>query len=272
MKARWLPEFVLKALVVAAGLATAGCESCSEAPGGPTEVDCRIGAGGGSCRLEGCLLLLPPGALADWTDFTMAIEPPADPALAAELVGGRECVVGPEGVTFAVPGDLRMSYADGEIPPNYGAGEIIAVEERASALYLVTPYLPEVAEVAMSVAAAGRFGMSFSPDGPDARVVLGAERIDVADDASFLRNVASNHIWAAFWDGERLFVGSGARLLVWRGMPVSAAERPDYVLGRPSLLDNPTMASASNFAGAVSGIWSDGTRLAVATGNRVRTQ
>jgi len=263
----------LPLLALALALFAPGCPSCSEDPLGPDEIQCRVGSGGGTCTLAECVLVVPPRSLPGGTDVTLALEPPENPLLAAELLGGRECVVGPPGLVFDGAADLRMAYDPAALPAPYVPEEIIGVEEPAGSgvLALKTPFLgdPASSEVAVSVGGAGRFGLSLSPDGPSASVLVGGERLAVSDEATFLRNVSSFPIWEAFWDGAHLFVGNGPRLLVYTGIPDSPAQEPDFILGRPNLEDTGSTPTASNFSGAVSGIWSDGTRLAVSTGNRV---
>ncbi|HEV8323797.1 MAG TPA: hypothetical protein VG389_19415, partial [Myxococcota bacterium] len=266
-----LPAAAAAAAACALALLGPGCNSCSHNPMGGTEVECQLGSRGGSCILDDCVLIVAPGALDGPTTIDLSVEPPLEPTLASELLGGVECVVAPAGLAFSAAADLRLRYDPADLPPAYSAPEIIGVAEQDGLLVLHGPFLLDepATTVALSVAGAGRYGLSLSPNGPDAALVLGGEPLVVTDDATFLRNVSSRSIVAAFWDGTHLFVGNGARLLVYDGIPSSPAARPDFILGRPNLVDEPLPPSASNFDGTVSGIWSDGTRLAVTTGNRV---
>src|SRR5262249_41122572 len=101
--------------------------------------------------------------------------------------------------------------------------------------------------------------------------VLGIAGTDVSqsgDLASLMRNLSARAYTAAYSDGERLYLGNGARLLIYASSTATPGVKP-LVLRPPSLDLDGFGASSSTFTGSVNGVWSDGRRLAVATGNRV---
>src|SRR5207249_1680683 len=70
-------------------------------------------------------------------------------------------------------------------------------------------------------------------------------------------------------DGAHLYVGNGARLLIYDGVPESPTVRPPLLLGRPDLDSDVSGTTSSALHGEVAGVWSDGNRLLVASGSRV---
>lgn len=86
--------------------------------------------------------------------------------------------------------------------------------------------------------------------------------------AALLRNLTVQGIGAAFYDGTHFFLGSGPRVLVYDGIPATQVEKPKLVLGQPDL-DRILPGTSASILASVSGIWSDGSKLAVAAGHRV---
>jgi sugar lactone lactonase YvrE len=116
---------------------------------------------------------------------------------------------------------------------------------------------------------AGTFGVTKRPARWQVDEIAGVDVTDPADAASRLRDIASRGITAAYWDGTRLFVGNGNRVLVYVGLPSDPTAPPSYILGQPDIAANLTKATSSVIGGGVQGIWSSGTKLVVSAGNRV---
>lgn len=122
------------------------------------------------------------------------------------------------------------------------------------------------------ITGSGRYGVTLLPP-PRRTDEIGIDPLSSVGPAALLRNLSSQPVGAAFYDGQRLYVGNGPRLLVYDGLPASPTVRPRLVLGQPDLdtvgRGANAGASASRFDSAVNAVWSDGTRLFVATGNRI---
>lgn len=96
-----------------------------------------------------------------------------------------------------------------------------------------------------------------------------SEPLTSRDPASLLRNISSSALSAAFYDGSRLYVASGNRILIYDGLPPSPTTAPTVILGQPTIDAAVIGTSAALLSGGIGGIWSNGTRLVVSTGNRV---
>jgi sugar lactone lactonase YvrE len=77
-------------------------------------------------------------------------------------------------------------------------------------------------------------------------------------------------MFGSYYDGTRLFVCNGSRLLIYNGVPASPTVAPAVVLGQPDLDTIESQTTSSLFGGqSCSSIWSDGHRLVVAQGSRI---
>ncbi len=237
--------------------------------GGPTE--CSVGPQGGLCVQGRCRVQVPGQALEGDVQLRVQ-ERPASEAMAADALGAFVCEVGPPGLALSWPGSLLVSYAATDVPAGFGPGDLAGFRQRGERQELVANSGAEekAAYVRVPFAAAGVFGATAVPRAATAGAQLGVDALRVYDQASLARNLSSASILAAFFDGQRLYVGSGARVLIWNdGVPDDPAKAPDVVVGKASLTDARPTASASNFGGLVRGIWSDGERLVVAEGHRI---
>jgi sugar lactone lactonase YvrE len=120
------------------------------------------------------------------------------------------------------------------------------------------------------VTAPGTFGATERPGPPSVEASIGLDTSSSADQASLLRNLSSQVMYDAYYDGTHLFVCNGSRLLVYTGIPANPGVRPDFVLGQPDLdtIDGYTSSTVFGRASCDT-VWSDGKRLAVANGDRV---
>jgi hypothetical protein len=118
------------------------------------------------------------------------------------------------------------------------------------------------------VSGAGRFGVTRKPWDLRLDAALGFDRLRADSPAGFARNVSGSTITAAFWDGARLYIGTGRRVLIYRTLRPSFGQRPEVILGQPDLDSTRTETTASILS-TVSSIWSDGRRLVVGDGSRV---
>lgn len=97
------------------------------------------------------------------------------------------------------------------------------------------------------------------------RLILGAPDLDTLT-GSASSAVIGSAVTAIWTDGQKLVVGAGARILVWRTMPTTSFTPADFVLGQADFASGAANAggiSASSLSG-VGAIDSDGTRLVVA--------
>lgn len=256
-------------------LACSGCDHCGANVGvgnSSTEGVCVIGPEGGICNNGDCVLLVPPGALSDTWEISVSEVVPTDPDIASVTLGPRLCVVGPDGLSFAASADLRIRLNPQEIPESYTEDELIgfATSQGDFVPMVGGRYDPPAAFFSVPITEDGSFGVTVAPSRIVARSVLGEELQEIYDEATFFRNISSQPIYAAFHDGQRFYVASGGRLLIYEdGIPSSSTAMPDVVLGKPDLVLNPQVASSSNTVGAIKSIWSDGQRLVISVTNRI---
>ena len=119
------------------------------------------------------------------------------------------------------------------------------------------------------IARSGTYAVTTRPRSASVEAILGEASTSTEGTAGLLRNVSGRTIGSSFFDGARLFVGNGGRVLVYDGIPSSPATAPPMVLGEPDLATPSARTSAASFGGAVRAIWSDGHRLLVLAGNRI---
>ena len=230
---------------------------------------CIIDDRGGVCTDTGCLVVIPPDT---WPVPTVVeIERVAvPPELRADVFSGVACRVGPAGLTFQPAARLTL---DAPTPPGtFERQDAVAVfvDGAQPRLASDSQVQPGGDSVTLSLTSASTVAVSYL-----ASRIRFVDEISSTDDAStdgvsLLRNLSSQSFVAAFFDGQRLYLGNGARVLIYTsGIPTNPMQAPDVVLGAPSLRIELGGSTAARFGQSVRGIWSDGTTLAVSTGNRV---
>ena len=258
----------LVALAVAAVVGTTGCgrdgllDDSEPAVGselcGPALIK-------GGCTVGHCTLSAALGAV-DVSQPIDLIEEPVPAALAGDATGKVIChLSAPDDIVIRGGLTLTIRLDNPQAKP----GALFRVLPDGTAQ--LVPALSAVAGatvVAGLVDSPGRFGVTDRPEALSGKSLFGLDVSQAADQASLLRNVSSGDIHAAQWDGTHLLVGSGARLLIYNGMPAPGTP-PDVVLGQPDLSSSLAGRSSSLFDGSVYGVWSDGTVLYVSTGARV---
>jgi sugar lactone lactonase YvrE len=212
----------------------------------------------GHCRITAAAGALPTGAVA------AVKEEPAPSSLAGDTPSGNVCTVTlPQGTTSPV----TLEIDDGKpldktaiafsVDPRWGTANLVAEARRSGT------------KMALDVSANGSFGVSSKPPAWGIERYLGSDSSNPVDGPTLLRNLSAQVFTAGFWDGTRLYVGNGNRILVYVGLPSSDA-LPAVVLGQPDLTTTVSATSSALFgAAATNGIWSDGKRLVVSQGNRV---
>jgi sugar lactone lactonase YvrE len=254
---------------VVSALLVAGC-NCSRPPvvlpptdgGSPTVCDNDALAAGcafGRCYLSTASRPLPAGGQAT------VIEEPVPSALVPDVLSSVLCrVVLPDGV---VTTDLTLGISL-DSPPSTQA-TLFAYDDVSQSGEALPSHLL-MNRVTGLVTTTGAFGVTEVPGQWSVNGYLGTPKIDTTTPTDLLRNLSSNSFSSAFYDGQRLYVGNGPRLLIYDGLPKGPASRPAVVLGQPDLINAEATTSGSLFGTAlVSSIWSDGTRLLAATGSRV---
>ena len=119
------------------------------------------------------------------------------------------------------------------------------------------------------VTTGGSYGITQRPDPASLELAMTDDPLSSDTTAALLRNVSLQPIAGAYFDGTHLFVGDGPRVLVYDGVPASPAVRPKLVVGQPALDTIASGVSAAEMGGTVEAVWSNGSKLIVATGNRV---
>jgi NHL repeat-containing protein len=255
------------------GCSCGGAGSSDDDPAGPSDgtAECTVGPQGGLCVQGRCRVQVPGQAVAGEVRLRVR-EVPAAEVRAADALGGFVCEIGPPELALSWQGSLLLSYETGEVPLGFGAGDLVGFRQQGdrSAMVGGSGAEPGAGFVRVPFGAAGVYGATAVPRGAAAGAQVGVDTLRVYDAATLARNLSSASMLAAFFDGKRLYVGSGSRLLIWNdGVPADPAKAPDVVVGKADLVDARPTASASNFGGQVKGVWSDGERLVVAEGNRV---
>lgn len=269
MKSSWFA--VQRALVLLSSF-VASC-SCGEEPLiHVPNANCLVDSTGGFCVAGHCTLVVKPGAVSRDTEFILGDEP-KPLGLRGDVLGDRVCTVGPAniGLSFLLPAQLRIRYAEAEVPADFRESELLAfvVQGDRQDLQLEGLHDLEADELEVPVFAALSAGLTAVPERPRITREIGRDLFPIDDPASYFRNISRLPILAAYFDGKRLYVGNGPRVLIWNdGVPRDPAQPPDVVLGRPDLLSDSEEATGANLTGFVLGIWSDGARLVVSSGNR----
>jgi hypothetical protein len=214
----------------------------------------------GACTVSATGKPLPTGALITVT------QKPAPLDLNGDTLGPILCSIDlPTGVSTLA--DLRLSIALATAPH---ANSVLFNYVSPLLSHIVATSEPSGNAVVGLVTAPGDFGATEQPAPWSLQANLGLDISSSDEQASWLRNLASQPIYDAFYDGTHLFVCNGRRLLGYSGLPAGPATKPDLVLGQPDLdtLDERTSSSLFGL-GACDTVWSDSHRLAVANQNRV---
>ncbi|MEQ8276013.1 MAG: NHL repeat-containing protein [Deltaproteobacteria bacterium] len=232
---------------------------------------CTFDAAGGFCGSGACEIVVPPGALELPTTIFVDAEGAGD--IGVDVVGDRLCRVGPADVVFTVPAELRMAIAEDEIAEGFDLFDLVGFtvgEDGELTRAASTDAQPTFRRIAIPVVGATRAGATIVPNDIELVDELGRVDLDITDAASYLRNLSAFPFRGVFFDGERLYVGNGPRVLVWEdGIPEHGLVPPDLVIGKRDLEDVSTIVDAANISGNVEDIWSDGERLVVSAGHRV---
>jgi sugar lactone lactonase YvrE len=216
----------------------------------------------GACTVSATGKPLPVGASITVT------QKPVPPDLNGDTLSSILCSIGiaADGGIQTVP-NLNLSVALSSTP-----------DDNAVLFQYVSPSLsravptsqPSGNAVVGLVTAPGDFGATERPGAWSLQGDIGVDTSSSADQASLLRNLSAQPMYDASYDGKHLFVCNGSRLLVYSGIPASPSVKPDLVLGQPDLNTVNPQTSSSLFGNAAcNDVWSDGTHLAVANGNRV---
>ncbi len=247
-------------------VALAGCQ-CGVPPqvvlpsDGGTACDNTLLATGctfGRCMLSTASRPLPDGGIAE------VFEDPIPAPLEGDVISPVLCrVVLPAGVTTQLTLAIRLDTA---APANATlfSYDAVALASRAE------PSHPLDDTVTGLIAGAGSFGVTLSPGDWAVSSWFGVPPRGSKNVPELLRNLTSASFTAAFYDGRRLFVANGPRLLIYDGLPQTAATWPSVVLGQVDLDSDVSSTTASLFGPVgVTSVWSDGSRLVVGAGNRV---
>lgn len=232
---------------------------------------CTFAEEGGFCRAGRCEVVVPEGALTTGTTLVVqavAVEAP----LAITPVANTLCAIGPAELVFERPAELRIAFAPEEIADGFDLFDLVGftVDEagnitRAS----TTDANPTFDRVAIPIDGATRAGATIVPSDITLEKEIGRVALDVTDAASYLRNLSTHPFRGVFFDGERLYLGNGPRILVWDGIPEHGLVPPDLILGKTDLVDDRRITDAANIVGNVEDIWSDGDRIVASAGHRV---
>lgn len=250
-----------------AALATPSCGSDVESPAtlppatsdaGTPAVTCDLAR---SCTIGRCTLEVPSGVTVPAGFAIQLAEQQIRPELASDALVPYVCAVTiPDGAVVSpmrllLGSDATLSdailFRDGVVP-SVVVGSTVTDRQ-----------------VVGLVSATGSYGATQAPKQWSLSSTIDNDPLASADTPSLIRNVTSQSISATYFDGARLFVGSGPRVLVYDGIPTSSATKPALVIGQASLDGFGSVPSSAVFSAAVNAIWSNGTRLAVAESNRV---
>jgi sugar lactone lactonase YvrE len=215
------------------------------------------------CRVGRCTVNAPLDALGSRPVLRVS-ELPLPPELEADAISPALCDI--RVLEGAPPDGLLLRLTIDLAPPIPDDALLFAVSPPSAR------WLPSSTRtrdgVSGFVSGEGRFGVTRAPWPFRLDAVLGFDRSSESSPAGFARNVTNANITAAFWDGARLYIGSGRRVLIYRTRRPAFGQRPDVLLGQPDLTSARAEVTASILSN-VSSIWSDGRRLIVGDGARV---
>jgi hypothetical protein len=218
------------------------------------------------CVVGQCTVSATGSPLPNGTSITLT-QKPIPPDLQGDALGSVLCSIAlPAGVQI-LP-NLNLTIALGAA----GASNSVVLFQYLS------PDLSRIVQTSQSsasnvvglVTAPGDFGATDRPGAWSVQGDLGIDTGSSADQASLLRNLSSQSMGGAYFDGTHLFACNGTRLLIYNGIPAAPGVKPDVVLGQPDLNTTSPQITSSLFGNSgCSGLWSDGTRLVAANGNRI---
>jgi len=253
----------MKRLLVAGVVWLAACGNDKKPSDSTTCTDEDLAAG---CRAGACMLTAPLGSLGSNAKLTLTRSAIPN-ELGGDALGDSVCTVGlPSGkeellsltLSVATPSDVG---ADSALFEHVTTGDPDAL--------VVASRTESPRRVSGIVRHSGTFGVTKRPGAWGIDGLAGIDVGATTDSASLIRNLSSKLVGAAFFDGTRLYMGSGNRLLIWNSLPKDGTVAPDVVLGQPNLESSASGVSAATWQGPITGIWSDGKRLAACEGNRV---
>jgi sugar lactone lactonase YvrE len=129
---------------------------------------------------------------------------------------------------------------------------------------------PAASSVEGLVTAPGNFGVTDRPAPWSLAADVAIDPLSSTSQTALLRNLSSQAMNGAFYDGTHLFVCNGPRLLIYSGIPANPGVQPSVILGQPDLNTITTDVSSSQFGNYSCGaLWSDGTRLVAANTARL---
>ena len=221
------------------------------------------------CAFGRCTVSAPLGTIDQNTTVHLA-EIAVPMALATDAVGPTMCEVT---VLGGAAGQLTLAiHLDGAPSADMGVpSDGLAIFGWAPPSATLLPSsVAGAAVVEALIPGAGQYGLTRAPVAWRVDGIAGVDVSSSGDRASLLRNLSTPSMSAATFDGTHLFVGSGARVLIYDGLPADPSVKPVVILGQPSLDETLNgNASSSLFDSAANAIFSDGTHLLVATGNRI---
>lgn len=217
------------------------------------ERDLANGCVAGRCRVSA-----PPGTV-PFGEEVVVEERRVPEGLAEDVSSPVMCVL-------TVPGDARVTLSIETNQPLEADTTMFRLDGTAGVA--VPASTAEDSRVVGFVAGSGVFGVTRRPKPWGVVGNIIQDPLSSQDTPSLVRNISSQPINAAYYDGTRLYVGSGPRVLIYQGIPSSPDVRPAVVVGQPNI-DTILSGTSSSILAPVSAIWSDGVRLVVANGQRV---
>jgi hypothetical protein len=216
-----------------------------------------------SCSAGACRVHSTGGSLPAGTVLTLA-ERLVPAELIADADGSVVCEVAlPSGATAA----LWLSIDLGGTTPAPGT-KTLFVDAPSGPIAYVSSSTSDT-KVIGALRHSGVYGVTERPSLWGVEQAIEHDPPLVTDGITFLRNVSSQRIGAAFYDGTHFYLASGNRILAYDGLPALPTTQPARVLGRPDLSTNLTGTTSSIFNGGVNALWADGNHLAAADGHRV---
>lgn len=212
------------------------------------------------CATAHCSLVVPSGALPidARVDLTEQALPPE---LTGETTAPFLCSVEASG-TPAAPLVLTVKPAS-TVSPDWTVFRYD--QRRPESMQSSTPTGDRIQAF---VPGSGAYAVTIKPGDWKLDTRFEDDPLASSDTPSLLRNLTRQLTFAAYWDGRRFYLGSGPRVLIWEGIPAPGT-KPSVVVGASELDVIPSGTSSSNIGATVAAIWSDGTKLVVAAGNRV---
>jgi hypothetical protein len=224
--------------------------------GGPP-AECGAGQ---TCHSDRCIVTVPP-----WFPAAVRIgivQEPAPASLNGDVIAPYVCRLTVPALPIDAP--VRLSMAVDATPPD----AILFRDDPDGPVALESTATAPLVEGLVKTS--GLYGATLRPALWRLASAITNDPLSSADPAALIRNLTLSPASAAWFDGSRLYVGDGPRVLIYNGIPANPGVKPAIVLGQPNLDTILPGTSASVFGGGgVGAIWSDGTRLVVAESNRV---